>query len=77
MSKLLAAALALMFSAHVAAASRDFQMVCPCEVELKSDSLAKVSFSLARVYENTAIVLVQDHAGAQLLIPWIVLSDRT
>ena len=53
MPKLLAILLALFFSAQVAA--RDFQMVCPCEVELKSDSLAQVSFSLARMYDNTAI----------------------
>jgi hypothetical protein len=55
MFKLLAILLALLFSAQVAAAKRDFQMVCPCEVELKSDSLAQVSFSLARMYDNTAI----------------------
>jgi hypothetical protein len=55
MFKLLVIFLALLFSAQVAAAKRDFQMVCPCEVELKSDSLAQVSFSLARMYDNTAI----------------------
>ena len=55
MPKLLALVMVLLFSAHVAAASRDFQLVCPCEVELKSDSLAQVSFSLARLYENTSI----------------------
>jgi len=30
-------------------------MVCPCEIELKSDTLVKVSFSLARIYDATDI----------------------
>ncbi len=59
MYKLLVFLSAIFVTQFSYSAQRDFDLVCPCDVELVSDGLAKVSFGLTRIYENFDINRVE------------------
>ena len=55
MPKLFLVLLTTLFALSIQASARDFELLCPCSVELQSDTLALVSFQLSRTYEEQSV----------------------